>query len=721
MALTGSFLADFTSFYDAAQQADVHLRGMETGANKVEASLNKMVDSFSGRKLAQDATLMVEAIERMGGATALTEAEQAKVNRTVTEAIAKYKALGMEAPPELLKVEAATRGAGKSTSEWSGALSTMTGVLGAMGVQLSVGALVAWVGNVADAAGHIGDLSQQLGVSTDAVQRWGYAAKMGGATIDDVEKSITFMNKALSGGEDSTKAALERVGLSFEAVRTMGTERAFEAITEGLRTIPDPALRTRTEMELLGKAGIALGAAIDDGMKGVGDSANVMSRETIRALKDAGDAWESYKDRLIIASAEGIDGILHLGDRVKEGLGTAVRFSTDMWTSGLSGAVALHNAAAAKIVDDINTVHAAEDAAAADAARRNAEAAARIEQDEARRKKALDEAETIRKKAAADAERDAKALADLQDRLFGRDLIQKAGDYAKALGGVENVSKMTATAQEGMNKVLGDALTALAAAGQGASTAAGEYRKLYLATLDYQKLGADMLKNNPLPGRGITQTLDPSTANIPSFETAEQAAASAEAINAKMLADIAVVDKAMGRIPQAAKDAADAATAALGTIPEEGAKSAGQTEQAFSIAFNAIGTQADTLADRVAKVWGRHAMDAEYAKNHVTSAPSLGTMNYNLDEERRAGLTIGPNQTTWWPQLAEGGVGNFGSGTPAMLHGQEAIIPLDKLGGGGLGAVNVAININGHLDPARAGRDAAESLVAYMKSRGVRI
>lgn len=109
MAITGKFLADFEAFYTAVRKAEVQLKGMETGAGKVGTSLNRMVDSFGGRKLFQEAAMVTEAVGRLGGVSRLTEAEQSRVNRTVSEALQKYAVLGQQAPANLVAIEAATR------------------------------------------------------------------------------------------------------------------------------------------------------------------------------------------------------------------------------------------------------------------------------------------------------------------------------------------------------------------------------------------------------------------------------------------------------------------------------------------------------------------------------------------------------------------------------------------------------------------------------------
>jgi hypothetical protein len=150
MAISGKFLADFESFYTACTKAVTSLRSFESGAGKVETSLNKMVDSFSGRKIIQDATLMAEAVNRIGGTSKLTETELARVSATASEAVTKMKALGIEVPPAIEKLASSvqkTRGdledmnsaalrSSKSTQGFGDQLAQVDGVLGAMGVHL---------------------------------------------------------------------------------------------------------------------------------------------------------------------------------------------------------------------------------------------------------------------------------------------------------------------------------------------------------------------------------------------------------------------------------------------------------------------------------------------------------------------------------------------------------------------------------------------------------
>src|SRR6476469_3117477 len=90
---------------------------MEVSAKGVQAQFAKMAQSFSGVQIQKQAQLAAAAVQSIGGVTKLTANEQARLNAQVTEAIAKYRALGQTAPQELQDIADATSKAAKSTTE----------------------------------------------------------------------------------------------------------------------------------------------------------------------------------------------------------------------------------------------------------------------------------------------------------------------------------------------------------------------------------------------------------------------------------------------------------------------------------------------------------------------------------------------------------------------------------------------------------------------------
>src|SRR5262245_37051118 len=103
-ALTAKFVSDFSSFYAAVAKAQAGLKDLETDATTLGDTLTRMVTSFSGRNVIQNATLMARAVEEVGGVSMLTDKELARVSARAAEAVEKMKALGIEVPPELQKL-----------------------------------------------------------------------------------------------------------------------------------------------------------------------------------------------------------------------------------------------------------------------------------------------------------------------------------------------------------------------------------------------------------------------------------------------------------------------------------------------------------------------------------------------------------------------------------------------------------------------------------------
>ena len=92
---------------------------LKEGRSQIEvttAGMAKLAASLSGEKLSQNAHNMTAAVNKIGGASKLTEREQARVNATLTKALDKYKAMGKDAPAAMVALEKATRRAEAPTA-----------------------------------------------------------------------------------------------------------------------------------------------------------------------------------------------------------------------------------------------------------------------------------------------------------------------------------------------------------------------------------------------------------------------------------------------------------------------------------------------------------------------------------------------------------------------------------------------------------------------------
>lgn len=300
------------------------LEAAKSEAAKAVAAVSALTKALSGSRLEQDAKSIVASIQNIGGATKLSDAEAKRYLQTLDEWIQKSQRMGTAIAPEILKTrdalkqvdDAAGKAAG-SASKWS---STLTTAAGAFGLTLSVGAVVAFGKSVFDSAGRTHDLAQQLGISTDAVQGFKFAAEQSGSSLDAVGTAITKMNSNLAGGDKATVQALKDAGLGFNAIRAMKPEDAFLAITDAVQQIPDPMVQSRVALQLFGKSAAELLPGIKDGFRGAADGAAKMSEDTINSLEAAGDAWGKLADKVTIVT----------GTLIAKAMGAAATV-TDSW------------------------------------------------------------------------------------------------------------------------------------------------------------------------------------------------------------------------------------------------------------------------------------------------------------------------------------------------------------------------------------------------------
>jgi hypothetical protein len=197
---------------------------------------------------------------------------------------------------DLIKEGEAAKQAGATVQQTA---TKTDGALASLGRRIvavfAVERLVSFGKQVVDNAGKIADLSAKTGLSTTAIQKFGYAAALSGGTIDQVANAIALMSKNLVGGGAGAVEALNRLGLSHKALMQMDPETAFLQIATAIKNLNDPMLQADAAMRIFGKGGKELLPAIKAGFEEAGDEAErlgvIMSEQTVQDLDELGDTW----------------------------------------------------------------------------------------------------------------------------------------------------------------------------------------------------------------------------------------------------------------------------------------------------------------------------------------------------------------------------------------------------------------------------------------------
>ena len=227
MGVTARFGADFASFVSAVDKADAKLADFAQGAGKVEKALTRMVDTFSGRKLIQDATLMAEAVERIGGVSKLTAAQLEQVGNKAAEAALKMKAMGIDVPQNIQSIATHAKAASGNLGAMMGTASSLAG---AFGIAFSVGQVVSFGRELLRTADELTRLHDKTGVTIEGLQRFQVAGDDAGNSLEEITAAITKMQDTLVSGTDSAKGALDKLGLSFADLKGLTPENQFIAI-----------------------------------------------------------------------------------------------------------------------------------------------------------------------------------------------------------------------------------------------------------------------------------------------------------------------------------------------------------------------------------------------------------------------------------------------------------------------------------------------------------
>lgn len=198
------------------------------------------------------------------------------------------------------------------------AFDTLGSTLTKVGVSM-VGFATAVVGLSAKAAAagaNIDDISKRSGVAAKEIQSLAFALEQSGGSIQDLESSFKFLQKAIADARTGTGPAYEafkNLGKgTLEAVeKTTSTSEKLKILANGFANLTDEVVETDTVTAIFGRGGLVMLPVLNEGAEGIkrfADEAEragvVLSDDTIAAAAAFDDELAKLKSQLTAVTTE---------------------------------------------------------------------------------------------------------------------------------------------------------------------------------------------------------------------------------------------------------------------------------------------------------------------------------------------------------------------------------------------------------------------------------
>ena len=158
-------------------------------------------------------------------------------------------------------------------------------------------------------SGQIVDLSQKLGVSTDAIQKYSYIASQSSTSVDAFGQAVFKLGVSMAKGGTETEAALKSLGLTRDQLRSMKPEDQFDLVARALGGLSDVQERNRIGVALMGKSYSEVAAGIAEYKNRVGE-ANIVDADRVKALDEASKAYDRAKNSITQGFTQAVGGLV---------------------------------------------------------------------------------------------------------------------------------------------------------------------------------------------------------------------------------------------------------------------------------------------------------------------------------------------------------------------------------------------------------------------------
>lgn len=374
-------------------------------------------------------------------------------------------------------------------------------------------ALADFVGGTIAAGGALVNLSSKTGISTDELQRMQAVATQTGTSMETFTGAVAVLSTNIASKSREASDAIWNLGLSYTNLAEASRGEQFSGVIKALAEMDDVSRRHAAGAALFGKEWPAIAAAIEGGYVRIAEAARTTGREQLEALSEADRALKELQAdaeagvtgwianvALVIQEARngfrsltaeqkalgikfvaasrmgGIDGLNRAGEFIgavraanrRQEQERANRRATPKPENPF-GELESSTRAATELTSQYSSVATAQVgvergiksivegmARAAESTTKYGDAlaatvapAAQLEQSQTRQLKTTGALDTASAQFAAD-----------QDRLFGRDLVNRANYYADLLGSVGQISRLSSEQQDELNKIVTDGIAA---------------------------------------------------------------------------------------------------------------------------------------------------------------------------------------------------------------------------------------------------------------------
>ena len=198
----------------------------------------------------------------------------------------------------------------------------LNSALGGLGMSIGVASLTAMAAKAVEFGSTISDLSTRLGISTDALQEFDFAAKMSGSSLDEFVGGLQKLAKAQAdalGGNEETINSFAALGVSVEDLKTKRIEDIFKQIGRSVRDASDVQLVMADAMKVLGKASGPILAAMRNDLEAAAEEAKrlglIIGVDTIDKLDALGDSVDTFGKKIMSDLASPLTWVV---DRLNE-------------------------------------------------------------------------------------------------------------------------------------------------------------------------------------------------------------------------------------------------------------------------------------------------------------------------------------------------------------------------------------------------------------------